>query len=883
MDSIILRLLRIIASISICYIILSFPLHSQTGIHIPSMSSCDTEVISFLNTYSIPGASIAISKDGKLIYNRAFGNANIVATENTNPYHLFRIASISKPITSVAIFKLKEAGLINMNDKVFGTGGILQNHPFLSTANITDSRIYDITVQNLLEHSAGWDRNNNCFPNPTTPYSYFRTGCDPISVPLHVSQVNNTSNPTTDEDMLFFLLEKGLDFAPNTAYAYSNMGYVALGEIIEEISGLTYEDYVKTQVLEPIGACDFHLGKNLIANKLEREVEYIGNGYTTLDCYGNGTMVPWEYSGFNLEAMDAHGGWVGTTRDMLRLITAVDGFSTRPDILTASSITNMTSPSSNNPFYAKGWSVNSYNNWWHDGALDGTATIAIRSSGGYTMAVFLNKRVIGSNYGTFISDLDNLPWYCINSATSFPTFDLFETPTLNTKNIEAFYTSSSTAQLNFQAGDGDKRIVIARQNNPVDKFPVDGTNYIANSVFGSGTHLGNGNFVVYNGTGHSITLSNLSLGTNYHFRSFEYNENAATGYNELYLLAKSELYSYFHEGSGTCSGRVDCQFNSSGLDLTPFSILSVPSSCSGTMCTDVYLVGDISGVPYETTNIIGEDGTSIIGQTSNSAADCDPNGASSHICFTSAQYASWSTDGNITLYLSPNAAIDDICTDSYVNACVTTCTTSSNYSCVNSSTITSCGTYTTTGPDRGNGTSQPDADHSVWYKFIPQSTGTINIYSCNSGVDTRLWIYEGSCTSLNQIGSSDDNCALAPGGSIFWASEIIGLAVTAGIPIYIEWDNRWSTDGFDFTIDCSSGCPPNYAGANQLTGTQTTVADYETNGAIESNQVINADVDYDSGTMIDLLQGFEVKLGKLFHAFIDGCGNLINDENDSSN
>jgi len=83
---------------------------------------------------------------------------------------------------------------------------------------------------------------------------------------------------------------------------------------------------------------------------------------------------------------------------------------------------------------------------------------------------------------------------------------------------------------------------------------------------------------------------------------------------------------------------------------------------------------------------------------------------------------------------------------------------------------------------------------------------------------------------------------------------------------------------WELTIDnnfCELDCPPSYSGANNnlLTGTQSTDADYETDGVLQSNQVIigQSTVDYDSGISIDLLQPFEVKSGSVFHAFIDGC------------
>lgn len=516
---------------------------AQTGVTVPQMASCDNLVQNFMTTHGIPGLSMALSKNGKLLYHRGFGTANLAGTEAVNPYHLFRIASISKPITSIAIMKLYQEGLLNMNDKVFGTGGILQNHPFLSTANISDGNIYNITVQHLLEHSAGWNRDVSCFPNPTTPYPWNFSGCDPIIAPLHVTQSNGTSNPVQNEDMIYFLLEKGLDFPPGTDEVYSNIGFLVLGEIIEQLTGMSYESYVKTQILEPLNACDLHVGGTYLSEKKEREVEYTGSGYTSKDFSGSGNNVPWEYGGYSISAMDAHGGWIASTRDLLRVITAVDGFTTKPDILTPATIGLMTTPSANNPYYSKGWSVNSSNNWWHFGALTGSATFMARTNSGYTWAIFLNKRVIGTTSGAFWNDLDALPWNCINQAASFPTHDLFLTPTVASSALNTTTLGNASCSVNWVAGDGLKRIVVAKANSPVDAYPVDGMSYNASTSFGLGSDLGNQNFVVYDGTGNSTLVSNLISGTTYYFRIFEYNQSASTGNHKLYLLkGESHLY-----------------------------------------------------------------------------------------------------------------------------------------------------------------------------------------------------------------------------------------------------------------------------------------------------------------------------------------------------
>ena len=109
--------------------VFALPIFAQTGIPISSMSACDTQMQSFMTNYQIPGATLAIAKNGKLVYMRAFGTANQAGTEATHPYHMFRIASISKPITSIAIMKLIENGQLSLSEKPFGPGGILNVDP----------------------------------------------------------------------------------------------------------------------------------------------------------------------------------------------------------------------------------------------------------------------------------------------------------------------------------------------------------------------------------------------------------------------------------------------------------------------------------------------------------------------------------------------------------------------------------------------------------------------------------------------------------------------------------------------------------------------------------------------------------------------------------
>ena len=129
--------------------IFALSVSAQTGIPGGSMGQCDTQMQTFLTNYQIPGATFAIAKNGRLIYMRGFGTANQAGTEATLPHHMFRIASISKSITSIAIMKLIEEGQLSLSDKPFGPGGILNVDPYFANANVTDARVYNITIQHF--------------------------------------------------------------------------------------------------------------------------------------------------------------------------------------------------------------------------------------------------------------------------------------------------------------------------------------------------------------------------------------------------------------------------------------------------------------------------------------------------------------------------------------------------------------------------------------------------------------------------------------------------------------------------------------------------------------------------------------------------------------
>ncbi|UXY32333.1 serine hydrolase [Streptomyces sp. HUAS TT20] len=313
----------------------------------------------YMEKFSVPGLSLAFAQQGRLLYAGGFGLADKETGERVTTSSLFRIASLSKQITSAAILRLVEQGRIRISDTVFGRSGIL------GTTYGTPSYgagVESITVQNLLEHTAGpgWSHDD---PDPMAQ----QPGLDQeqlISWVLDNRPLNNAGG------------------APGTEFAYSNFGYVVLGRIIERVTTQSYEAYVRQEILAPCGISRMFLAGNTRADKRAGEVTY----------YGQAGEDPY---GMQLTRKDAEGGWLATPVDLMRFVTRVDGFPERPDILNQASVTTMTTPSTAKGAngYAKGWGTDSATQtWWHLGELPGTSSVVARTRHGICWAAVVNTR-----------------------------------------------------------------------------------------------------------------------------------------------------------------------------------------------------------------------------------------------------------------------------------------------------------------------------------------------------------------------------------------------------------------------------------------------------------------------------------------------------------
>jgi CubicO group peptidase (beta-lactamase class C family) len=368
-------------------------------------AGAEKTINSFLRKWSIAGASVAISKDSKLIFAQGFGYGDTTSMTETQPYSQFRIASISKLVTAVGIMKLHEDGKLSLNGRVFGPDGIL-NDPFFSEPK--DKRVFNITVAHLLSHESGWSQ---------------RYG-DHMFMPILIAEKMGIKPPADTKTIVRFALDKRLQFTPGTGRAYSNLGYSILGLVIEKVSGMSYEDYCRHAILEPLGIYDMKIAGNLPSEKAPFEVTYYEPSDVVLkpSIYGTGELVTPSYGGNDIKALGGAGAWVATAPDLMRLLLAVDGFKTRPDILSDQSIRFMTD--GNNGFAPVGWKTTVNNGtWWRTGSFPGSAGMMKRQSDGFSWVVLFNSSAW--NGPEIYSYINNMMYRVVSQIKPCPEYNLF--------------------------------------------------------------------------------------------------------------------------------------------------------------------------------------------------------------------------------------------------------------------------------------------------------------------------------------------------------------------------------------------------------------------------------------------------------------------------
>ena len=201
----------------IALLVLGTAANAQADLSLELRGKIDKLATEALEKSGVPSASIAVVRDGKIVYLRAYGSARLEPKTPATSAMRYSIGSISKQFTAAAMLLLQEQGKLSLDDKV------AKFIPDLTRAN-------EVTIRQLLSHTSGYQ--------DYWPQDYV------MPMMLH---------PVTAAKILDTWARKPLDFDPGTKWQYSNTNYVIAGVIIEKASGKPLLQFLQEKVFAPLG------------------------------------------------------------------------------------------------------------------------------------------------------------------------------------------------------------------------------------------------------------------------------------------------------------------------------------------------------------------------------------------------------------------------------------------------------------------------------------------------------------------------------------------------------------------------------------------------------------------------------------------------------
>lgn len=335
------------------------------------------DIAKFMDKWELRGMQIAVSRNDSLLFTKGFGYADAEEKRPMEANSLMRIASSSKLITATAIMKLVEDGKLNLDEKVFGEDGILDNPKF--TEAIADKKHFDITVRNLLMHSGG-----------------FTLGAgDPMFNTHEIIKAKNLSHAPSSDELIEIVLKRRLGYQPGAGHRYSNFGYMLLSKIIEKKSGENYWDYVNNNLFIPSGISGIKPATTYFKDRLEREVKYYSPDNEQVEEYnGSGKMVDRCYGGADIHGLMGAGGWIASAADISRFVASIDGDSKFPDVISKNSVDAMTAYCGDKEKICIGWTkVDGKGEWMRSGTLSSAHSLIIRFPDSECWVITMNTGV----------------------------------------------------------------------------------------------------------------------------------------------------------------------------------------------------------------------------------------------------------------------------------------------------------------------------------------------------------------------------------------------------------------------------------------------------------------------------------------------------------
>jgi CubicO group peptidase (beta-lactamase class C family) len=305
------------------------------------LSAVDTAILGHMRARRIPYATFAIADGGRVIDARSFSVVpeNFFADPRIAPDTAFRIASISKPVTALAIMRLVDAGALDLDMPITDIPGV---NDLIGTdwANID---MVEVTTRMLLYHLGGWDRGL---------HGEISFGRD-----FEICGADGQGLPITMERMLAFARNEPVRWLPGVKHTYSNFGFTLLGRVIEAVSGQSYADFVQNNVLTPEVAAGFEMAASSgpwLADNPGNVIEgYDVRSLLAFSIWGTPPLgshplrdgcnrdhadwLPLVTGFYNTGLMDAHGGWIADAPSVARL------FSQMPDMMSASAFETLSS------------------------------------------------------------------------------------------------------------------------------------------------------------------------------------------------------------------------------------------------------------------------------------------------------------------------------------------------------------------------------------------------------------------------------------------------------------------------------------------------------------------------------------------------------------
>lgn len=367
--------------------------HANGGMQPTNLALIDNAMRSYMQSNQINGLSLAIANQGRLVYARGFGLADVEAGESVHPHHRLRIASVSKTFTAAALLKLDDddgQGSSILNQTIFGGAFSLLGTNYGTNAYSTWETQF--TLRQLLNHTTGMSTNGNSY------------------------MFNNSYGDMHAQLIGDYLDQNDPVNAPGAFFDYSNIGYCIAGRVIERLSGLTYEQYLKDKILAPCGVTEMEIGGVGLDARKTGEVRY----------YDAGGSDP--YTGINPRRMDAHGGWIAKPIDLLLFLRRINSDPAYTDILSSNSMTQMRTASITNSDYGLGvLQLSSGTEWGHNGTMSGSVAFLIQRNDGFSFAFALNTRPTTNNdrFGTTLRGTIDGLINTMSAANGWPGYDLF--------------------------------------------------------------------------------------------------------------------------------------------------------------------------------------------------------------------------------------------------------------------------------------------------------------------------------------------------------------------------------------------------------------------------------------------------------------------------